>query len=92
MSSICSSDRPVVSGTKKRMIIIYGTHMAAKSRNVPAGVSSASSHGVSCPIRYVPIHSENPAIDMARPRTLVGYISESSTQMTAHMDIAQEKM
>ena len=51
----------------------------ANRKNVPAGVRFWSIHGVSCPIRYVPIHKANPAMDMASPRTLVGYISERST-------------
>ena len=49
-----------------------------------------SIHGVSCPIRYVPIHKANPAMDMASPRTLVGYISERSTNTTAQMETAQQ--
>jgi hypothetical protein len=38
------------------------------------------------------IHSEKPAADMANPRTLAGYISESKTQITTQMEIAQKKM
>lgn len=46
--------------------------------------------GVNCPIKYVPIQRENPAIDIAKPRTLVGYISERSTNTTAQIDTAQQ--
>ena len=45
--------------------------MRANRKNVPAGVRFWSIQGVNCPIRYVPIHRANPAIDMASPRTLV---------------------
>ena len=39
-------------------------------------------------MRYVPIQRANPAIDIARPRTLFGYISERSTNTTAQIEIA----
>jgi hypothetical protein len=64
--------------------------MRANRKNVPAGVRFWSIQGVNCPIRYVPIHRANPAIDMASPRTLVGYISERSTNTTAQIDTAQQ--
>ena len=35
--------------------------MTANRKNVPAGVRFWSIQGVSCPIRYVPIHRANPA-------------------------------
>lgn len=73
------------------MMSMYGTHITAKSTNVPAGDSVDSIHGVSCPMRYVPIHSASPAMLMASPRTLLGYISESSTNTTALMLMAQQK-
>ena len=88
--SISSSDFPVVSGTSFQTISIYGTHMRANRKNVPAGVRFWSIQGVNCPIRYVPIHRANLAIDMASPRTLVGYISERSTNTTAQIDTAQQ--
>jgi hypothetical protein len=47
---------------------------------------------VSCPMRYVPIHSDNPAIDMAAPLTFTGYISERRTKITAQIEIAQQKI
>ena len=64
--------------------------MRANRKNVPAGVRFWSIQGVNCPIRYVPIHRANPAIDMASQRTLVGYISERSTNTTAQIDTAQQ--
>ena len=36
------------------------------------------------------IHKAKPAMDMASPRTRVGYISERSTNTTAHIDTAQQ--
>ena len=88
--SISSSDFPVVSGTSFHTMSIYGTHMTANRKNVPAGVRFWSIQGVNCPIRYVPIHRANPAMDIASPRTLVGYISERSTNTTAQMETAQQ--
>ena len=82
----------MVSGTHFHIISIYGTHIAAKSRNVPAGVISESSTGVSCPMRNVPIHRAKPATDMASPRTFMGYISLSITHTTAQMEPAQQMM
>ena len=67
-------------------------HIPAKISKVPAGVIVCNIQGVNCPIRYVPIQSEKPAKDIARPRTLIGYISERSTQMIAHIDMAQQKI
>lgn len=64
--------------------------MIANRRNVPAGVRFWSIQGVNCPIKYVPIHKAKPAMDIASPRTLVGYISERSTNTTAHIDTAQQ--
>ena len=64
----------------------------AKRKNVPAGVKFCNIQGVNCPIRYVPIHKANPAIDMASPRTFVGYISESKTHTTAQIETAQQKI
>ena len=69
------------------MISTYGTHIIAKMKNVPAGLHAISA-GVSCPMRYVPIQSAKPAMDIARPRTLFGYISERSTNTTAQIEIA----
>ena len=69
--SISSSDFPVVSGTSFHTMSIYGTHMTANRKNVTAGVRFWSIQGVNCPIRYVPIHRANPAMDIASPRTLV---------------------
>ena len=37
-------------------------------------------------------HSASPAIDIASPRTRVGYISESSTHTTAQIETAQQKI
>lgn len=65
--------------------------MRANRKKVPDGCMFSKSHGVSCPMRYVPTHKEKPAIDIAMPLTLVGYISESRTNMTAEMDMAQQK-
>ena len=62
--------------------------MNAKRKKVPAGVRLLSIHGVSWPIRYVPTHRANPAIDIARPRTRLGYISPSSTNITALIEMA----
>ena len=68
---------------------MYGTHITAKMKNVPAWLQPRST-GVSWPMRYVPIQSAKPAIDMARPRTLFGYISERSTNTMAEIEIAQQ--
>lgn len=66
--------------------------MAAKRKKVPDGVRLVNIQGVSCPIRKVPTHSANPAIDMAMPLTGVGYISESNTQITAEIEMAQQNI
>ena len=71
------------------MMSMYGTQHAAKMKNVPAWLQPRST-GVSCPIRYVPIQSANPAIDIARQRTLFGYISERSTNTIAEIELAQQ--
>ena len=71
---------------------MYGTHITAKKKNVPAGVSEDNITGVSCPIRNVPIQSDNPAIDIAAPLTLTGYISDRRTKITAQIDMAHEKI
>ena len=65
--------------------------MTAKRIKVPAEVRFFNNQGVNCPIRYVPNHKENPAIDIASPRTFIGYISDNNTHMTALIDIAQKK-
>ena len=67
-------------------------HITANNKNVPDGDRVLSNQGVNWPIRYVPIQRERPAIDMAAPRTFTGYISESSTKITAQIEIAQENM
>ena len=69
-----------------------GEHSAANSQNVPAGDSVSSSHGTVCPTSAVPPHNAKVAMDMARPRTRVGYISESNTQMTGPNDAAKQAM
>ena len=61
-------------------------------QKVPAGVNIANNHGVSCPIRKVPIQRDRPAMLIANPRALVGYISDKNTKITALMDPAQKKM
>ena len=67
-------------------------HITAKKKKVPEGVSVVSIQGVSWPIRYVPIHNDSPVIDIEAPLIFTGYISESSTNITAHIEIAQAKM
>lgn len=66
--------------------------MAANNKKVPPGVNVSSIQGVSWPIKYVPIHKDRVAIDIASPRILVGYISERKTNITALMEIAVKKM
>ena len=66
--------------------------MKAKRKNVPAGVAFSKSQGVSWPMRYVPTHKEKPAIDIANPLTLMGYISERNTKITALIDPAVKNM
>jgi len=87
-----SSDLPAVSGINFHTINMYGIHISANRKKVPAGVAFSSSQGVSCPIRNVPTHNENPATDIANPLTLVGYISERNTNITALMEPAVKKM
>ena len=59
-------------------------------KNVPAWLHPRRI-GVSWPIRYVPIQRAKPAMDIARPRTLLGYISDKSTKTIAEIEIAQQK-
>jgi len=87
-----SSDLPVVSGTNFQVMYIYGRHIRPNSQKTPAGDNVVISQGVNCPIRKVPIHNEKPAADMANPRTRAGYISESSTQITTQIEMAQLKI
>jgi hypothetical protein len=63
-----------------------------KNKKVPDGPKFSKNHGVNWPTKYVPIQSENPAIDMAKPRILVGYISDNKTKITAEIEIAVKKI
>ena len=65
-------------------------HIRANKINVPAGESVCSIQGVSCPTKKLPTQSEKPAIDMAIPLTFNGNSSESNTQITAQIEMAQE--
>jgi hypothetical protein len=47
ISSISSSDFPVVSGNNFHTISMYGMHIRANNQNVPAGVNVVSIKGVS---------------------------------------------
>ncbi len=84
-----SSDLPVVSGTSFQVMYRYGIHINPNNQKTPADDKVVINQGVNCPIRKVPIHSENPAADMANPRTRAGYISESNTQITTQMEHPQ---
>ena len=87
-----SSDFPAVSGISFHTISIYGIHIAANKKKVPAEVRFSSNQGVSCPIRYVPTQRDNPATDIAKPRILVGYISDKNTNITALIEAAVKNM
>ena len=80
-ASISSSDLPVVSGTRRQMMNRYGTHIAAKKKNVPDEPSVAMHHGVNCPIRYVPTHSAKLATDIATPPPPHCEISQRDTTL-----------
>lgn len=62
--------------------------MTANNKNVPAGVIVPNNHGVSWLTKYVPTHNVNPAMDIAIPRTFVGYISDNNTHTTALIETA----
>ena len=62
--------------------------MTANNKNVPAGVIVPNNHGVSWLTKYVPTHNANPAMDIAIPRSFVGYISDNYTLSTALIETA----
>ena len=73
--SISSSDFPVVSGTSFQTISIYGTHITANRKNVPAGVRFWSIQVTSQPVTLFrpPFGVTNPTI--AKAVRQLGYTS-----------------
>lgn len=77
---ICSSERPFVSGMSQATKVIVSNAPAANAQKVPSDPSCFWMIGNNWLPRYPTRQSAVVAIDMPRPRTFVGWISEMMTQ------------
>src|SRR5690606_16615292 len=80
--SSSSSERPLVSGTKRCANPMEARPSTANMKNVAVMPNPATRDGKVSPTEKLASHSTHPASPKANPRIRIGKISESSSQVT----------